>query len=107
MSYLAPLLACAVILALESRAPRRAYWPIVLVGVIGMVTTGYVTAGAAPGFAAALPPLAAAINVRSTERYMERDRGRAIVLSARWLVAVVCYATIVLGVKEILAVLMG
>ena len=107
MSYLVPLLGSAVILGLEARAPRRAYWPIVLVGVIAMVTAGWVSAGAAPGIAAALPPLATAINVRSTERYMERDQGRAIVLTARWLVAVFCFAIVALGVQEVLAVVLG
>ena len=107
MFYVVPPLASAVILALEARAPRRAYWPIILVGTIAMVTTGYRHAGVPLELAAALPPLATAINVRSTESYMERDQPRAAILFARWLVAVFCYAIIALGVREVAGIVGG
>jgi hypothetical protein len=105
--YLIPPLASAAILVLETRAPRRVYWPIIVLGVIALVTTGYRHAGVAPEMAAALPPLATAINVRSTERYLDREHGRAVVMTMRWLVAIFCYAIVALAIREVLAVTQG
>lgn len=107
MQYLLPPVASAVILAIGSRAPRRAFWPLMLVGTTVLVTTGYRHAGVAPELAAALAPLATAINVRSTESYLERDQPRAAIMAARWLVAVFCYAIIALGVHEVMAIVQG
>jgi hypothetical protein len=106
-TYLLPPAASAAILALEARAPRRVFWPIILVGIIALVTTGYRHAGVAPEFAAALAPLATAMNGRSTESYMQRDQARAGILAARWLVAIFCYAIVALAVREVVAILPG
>jgi len=116
VSYFIAPVASAVLLALEARAPRRIFWPLVTVGSLALVTTGFrsvgvlAVAGGArilPSIGAMLPPLATAINVRSTERYMHDSDVRRGILAVRWAIATACYAIIALGAREILEVASG